>query len=150
MVNSINIYNYQELSLAINLIKKYEGLSLAPYINIYGEYAIGYGTTGGHINATPITIDEANILLRNDVLNTSKKLIELLQHHNYNLNNNQFNAFVSFFNSNYFEESMKHRFVIGEDINKIIECIPLYTIIHNKHSNQLKERRIEEYKLAKR
>lgn len=150
MENKINIYNYQELSLAINLIKKYEGLSLAPYINIYGEYAIGYGTTGRHLNNANITIDEANILLRSDVLNTSAKLLELLQHHNYELNNNQFNAFVSFFNSNYFEESMKHRFMIGEKIYKIIEGIPLYTSINNRHSIQLKERRIEEYNLAKR
>jgi GH24 family phage-related lysozyme (muramidase) len=146
----INIHNYQELLPATNLIKKYEGLSLIPYYNIYGEVAIGYGATGKNINIAPITIKEAEILLRTDILKTSIKLVKLLSNHDYEINSNQFNAFVSFFNSNYFESSMKERFIKGESLNKIIECIPLYVSINFIEYEDLKKRRREEYKLAKR
>jgi len=142
--------NYKSIPLnqAIDIIIKYEGLSLVPYINIYGKVAIGYGTTGKHIGLASISDNEAKSLLIQDVLDTAYKVEHLINANNYILNNNQFNAFVSFFNSNYFENEMTNKFKHRESLKNIIDSLLYYFTINNKNNDLLLKRRQEEHKLT--
>lgn len=83
----------------INLIKSFESLRLAPYLDIVGVATIGYGATYYEdktkvsLNDSPIAEDRAIELLKN-TLSEHEKYVE-----NYvtaAINNNEFAALVSF------------------------------------------------------
>lgn len=76
----------------IELIKKHEGLRLAAYLCPAGVPTIGYGHTKGVRLGQVITEAEAEHFLIED-LRTSEKEIDS---HNLQLNQNQFDALVSF------------------------------------------------------
>jgi len=86
----------------LELIKKAEGLSLAPYQDDAGIWTIGYGHAhmlyGKPISAdTPhITLDAAESLLRSDVRARVEQLNQWMSINNFQLNHNQFGALVSF------------------------------------------------------
>ena len=76
----------------IDLIKKYEGLRLDAYLDAVGVWTIGYGHTLNVKSTDVITLDEAEYFLRQDVAFAEKEVNK----HNLNINQNQFDALVSF------------------------------------------------------
>lgn len=84
----------------IDLIKKYEGLKLKPYLCPAGIPTVGYGTTvypnGRKVKLTDkaITKEQAESYLRFDVQNKCENYINVLV--KQPINQNQFDALVSF------------------------------------------------------
>lgn len=77
----------------INLIKKFEGCSLKAYKCPAGAWTIGYGHTNKVFADNIITQDEAETLLKHDLIihcNNVSKLVKVA------LTQNQFDALVSF------------------------------------------------------
>lgn len=80
---------------AIALIKKFEGFRSKPYKCPGGVWTIGYGHTKGVKKDTkPITKEEAEVLLWNDLEEFEEYVLEMVT--NRNMNENQFGALVSF------------------------------------------------------
>jgi lysozyme len=83
----------------INLIKKWEGCKLTPYLCSAGVATIGIGTTcykdGSKVKLKDkaITIEQAEELLLQDLAIRGKELMQILPK---NLTDNQFNALLSF------------------------------------------------------
>lgn len=79
------------------LIKRYEGFRAFAYLCPAGVWTVGFGTT--RINGKPVhenqkvTIDEANILLEEDLKKFEDSINTLVD---VQLNQNQFDALVSF------------------------------------------------------
>lgn len=76
----------------IEFIKKHEGLRLKAYLCPSGKPTIGYGRTKGVKLGDVITEEEAEQLLREDLIVVENEI----NRHNLNLNQNQFDALVSF------------------------------------------------------
>jgi len=76
----------------IELIKRHEGLRLNAYKCTSGKLTIGYGHTKGVKIGQTITEEEAERLLREDLIVAENEI----NRHNLNLNQNQFDALVSF------------------------------------------------------
>lgn len=55
-----------DLTLALQIIKEFEGCSLVAYQDIVGVWTIGYGTTLGVHSGMIITGDQADAFLEND------------------------------------------------------------------------------------
>lgn len=72
----------------INIIKKYEGLKLVPYICPGGKLTIGYGR---NLEDNGISEAEANTMLENDIDAATKDLGLIF----YNLSAFSFNRFVA-------------------------------------------------------
>lgn len=77
----------------INLIKKFEGCSLKAYKCPAGVWTIGYGHTNKVIVDDVITQEEAETLLKQDLIIHCNNVSKLVKVH---LNQNQFDALVSF------------------------------------------------------
>lgn len=79
----------------INLIKKYEGLSLVPYKCPAQLNTIGYGhvIAKGEIFKPSITEQEAEMLLKRDLIKFEQAVLKLIS---VPLSQNQFDALVSF------------------------------------------------------
>lgn len=83
----------------IDLIKKWEGCKLTPYLCSAGVPTIGIGTTcykdGSKVKLKDkaITIEQAEELLQQDLAIRGKELMKILPK---NLTDNQFNALLSF------------------------------------------------------
>lgn len=79
----------------LDLIKKFEGIRLEKYQDAVGKWTIGYG----HLILPheqfelPITQEEANLLLEHDLVKTEAGVHSYV---NVSLNQNQFDALVSF------------------------------------------------------
>ena len=81
----------------INLIKKYEGLQLKQYICPAGKVTIGYGHTGADVKkGMVITKEQAEALLVKDLVKFEGELNAAMTKHNVKLNQNQFDALISF------------------------------------------------------
>lgn len=78
---------------AIELIKKYEGLSLKAYKDYGGIWTIGYGHTRTAKYGMTITKEQAEELLRKDVETFEKELNAVVK---VPLTQNQFDALISF------------------------------------------------------
>ena len=76
----------------IGLIKRFEGLRLKAYLCPAGKPTIGYGHTKDVKLGDVITEEEAEQLLREDLIVVENEI----NRHNLNLNQNQFDALVSF------------------------------------------------------
>lgn len=76
----------------IELIKRFEGLRLKAYLCPAGKPTIGYGHTKDVKLGDVITEEEAEQLLREDLIAVENEINK----HNLNLNQNQFDALVSF------------------------------------------------------
>ena len=76
----------------IDLIKKYEGFRAKAYKCPADKWTIGYGHTLNVKSTDVITLDEAESFLRQDVEFAEKEV----NRHNLNINQNQFDALVSF------------------------------------------------------
>lgn len=76
----------------IELIKYFEGCKLRAYLDATGIPTIGYGHTLTARMGLTITQEKADFLLNDDLLITENQINKL----NLNLNQNQFDALVSF------------------------------------------------------
>jgi len=78
----------------MDLIKRFEGLSLEPYRCSAGVLTIGYGSTGPHVKlGQTITRAQAEMLLKLDLLRFEAAIARLVT---VPLNQNQADALVSF------------------------------------------------------
>ena len=81
----------------INLIKRYEGVILHSYLCPANKRTVGYGHCGEDVTKDMvITEKEAENLLKKDLKKIEDKLNYSLQHDNITLNQNQFDACISF------------------------------------------------------
>ena len=76
----------------INLIKKYEGFRSKAYLCPARIWTIGYGHTSGVKSGDVITEAQGEEYLRADL----KEAENVINYHNLELNQNQFDALVSF------------------------------------------------------
>jgi len=77
----------------VELIKHFEGLRLTPYLCSAGKLTIGYGHTAHVAWGMRITEDEAEILLKHDLLTAEAGVSRLVR---VPLTDNQYAALVSF------------------------------------------------------
>ncbi len=78
----------------IKLIKEFEGVSLTAYNDGFGNITIGWGHVGGYKLGDTITKEQADEILKHDLIrfeNAVEKYVD-----KYNFNQNQFDALVSF------------------------------------------------------
>ena len=80
----------------IDLIKKFEGLRLQAYKCPAGVLTIGYGHTRNVKENETITKEQADILLLDDLFDVEKIVDDVNKKFNYNFNQNEFDALVSF------------------------------------------------------
>lgn len=80
----------------VELIKKFEGCKLTAYKCPSGVWTIGYGHTMGVEDGMIITQGVAESLLLEDLHNFVQKVNMLLIEHHFVVNQNQFDALVSF------------------------------------------------------
>ena len=81
----------------IDLITRFEGIILHSYLCPKGVLTIGVGHTGSDVTKDMlITEKEAENLLKKDLRKFESKLNYSLEHDNVNLNQNQFDACISF------------------------------------------------------
>jgi lysozyme len=138
----------------LNLIKKFEGLSLKPYLCSAGIPTIGYGNTF-YKNMTkvtmkdnPITEDEAdslfNFLVTTNFVNVVNRLVIV------DINQNQFDALVSFvynLGSGNFEKSTLLKKVNQEDFIGASLEFEKWNRAGGKVLNGLTKRRLAEKEL---
>lgn len=79
----------------LDLIKRHEGCRLRAYKCPAGIWTVGYGSTKGVKPWTEITQREAEIRLREDV-KAAERTVEKVRYLQPKLNQNQFDALVSF------------------------------------------------------
>mgnify|MGYP002574720644 CR=1 FL=1 len=81
----------------INLIKRHEGVILHSYLCPKGVLTVGVGHTGSDVTeGMIITEEEAENLLKKDLKKIEDKLNFSIEHDNITLNQNQFDACISF------------------------------------------------------
>ena len=78
--------------IGLDLIKSFEGLKLESYLCPAKVWTIGYGHTQGVRQGQAISEQQAESLLKGDLLIYEKAVLS----HNLKLNQNQFDALVSF------------------------------------------------------
>lgn len=106
-------------SKGLNLIKRFEGLRLKAYLCPAGKWTIGYGHTGPDVTPSLIISEsEAETLLRKDVQATETYLNKWMQSNKVDLNQNQFDALISFiFNvgiGNFTRSTMVKKLIKGD------------------------------------
>lgn len=122
----------------IDLIKSFEGCKLLAYKDPVGVWTIGYGHTEFVEAGDKISIGEAEQLLKEDLEKYEKYVNSL----NLKLNQNQFDALVSF-TYNCGSGSLT-RLVTGRTLDEIGEAIPLYNRASGKVLAGLVRRRAAE------
>jgi lysozyme len=131
----------------IELIKKHEGLRLAAYLCPAGIPTIGYGHTKGVKLGQVITETEAEQFLIED-LKTSEQEIDS---HNLRLNQNQFDALVSFvFNvgaGNFRSSTLLRRVRLNSNDNDIENQFKRWVYANGRVLPGLVKRRNDEAKL---
>ena len=127
----------------LNLIKKFEGCRLKAYRCPAGVLTIGYGHTKGVKSGQVITQEQADELLRKDIVHFCKKVDKYDKI--YHFNENEYNALLSFvFNIGNLDQLTEN----GTRSKKVIgEKMKLYTKAGGKTLNGLVRRRNEEYAL---
>lgn len=131
----------------IDLIKKWEGLSLTPYRDASGLWTIGYGHCYGAVNKQPycdgIAQMEADNLLKSDLAKAESNVNKY--NYLYQFTQNEFDALVSFaYNIGSIDKLVKdgHR-----TRNEIIAKIPEYCKANGKVLRGLYNRRMDELSL---
>lgn len=78
----------------LDLIKRFEGFRAKPYVCPAGKWTIGYGHTNGvNADTRPVTEEEAEMLLREDLMAITNVLNRILPE---SLTQNQFDSICSF------------------------------------------------------
>lgn len=128
----------------LDIIKKYEGLSLRSYRCPAGVLTIGYGHSGNDVKPNmTITEDDANRLLRKDVAKF-EKLVEKYDS-SYRFNENQFSALVSFAYNVGNIDGLTSKGKRTLDV--IVEKMLLYCKANGTYLSGLYNRRVAERKL---
>ena len=135
----------------LNLIKEFEALRLKPYKCVAGRWTIGYGHTNGvNQNTGPITTEQAEQLLRQDV-KYFENLVNDKRYVPQKINQNQFDALVSFaFNlgGGNLKELCNANYAPGKKtVNHIAAEITLYNKVNGKTCQGLVNRRTKEKQL---
>ncbi len=129
------------------LIQQFEGLRLQAYKCPGGVWTIGYGHTSGVQPGMTITSAEANELLAEDVEVCEKQIISL----NLSLNQNQFDALISFlFNvgfGNFSKSTLLTMVKVNPDDNSIMDEFLKWVYSRGKVLPGLQRRRLAEVKL---
>lgn len=133
----------------LNLIKKFEGFSDKKYICPAGKPTIGYGHVilpSEHFPSS-ITKEEAEILLKNDLVSREKSLNILIK---VVITQNQFDALISLIYNigiENFKQSTLLKFINDKLFDKIPEQFRRWKYINKVISKGLLNRREEEIKL---
>lgn len=135
----------RDITKAIELIKRFEGLSLKAYKCPAGVLTIGYGHTAGVRSGDTITEELAEELLKLDL----KPILSMLDSYDpeYHFTNNEYNALISFMYNlgvNILNTLTNHGARTKEEFS---QKIPLYCYANGKKLEGLVKRRYEEYKL---
>ncbi len=132
---------------AYALIRQFEGLSLKAYKCPGGVWTIGYGHTSGVKEGMIITEAKADELLAEDVKQCEKQINSL----NLSLNQNQFDALVSFlFNvgfGNFSKSTLLLKIKVNPDDNAIMDEFLKWVYSRGKVLPGLQRRRLAEIKL---
>ena len=132
-------------SKGLAIIKKYEGCRLTAYKCPAGVWTIGYGHTKGVKAGMKITQAKADEYLLSDCKSSVNAVNKY--HKQYNFNQNQFDALVSFtFNcgAGNLNNLLKNG---SRTISQISDTLPLYNKAAGKELAGLTKRRNEEKKL---
>lgn len=78
----------------INLIREFEGVSLTAYNDGFNNITIGWGHVGGYELGDTITKEQADEILKHDLIRFEEAVEKYVD--KYNFNQNQFDALVSF------------------------------------------------------
>ncbi len=125
----------------IELIKRFEGCRLTAYLCPARVWTIGYGHTTGVKKGQIISQNQADAYLESDL----KKYEEYVNQTNLKLNQNQFDALVSF-TYNCGNGNLK-KLVRNRNVEQIGEAILLYNKSNGKVLNGLVRRREAEHDL---
>lgn len=77
---------------AIDIVKRFEGCELKPYMDVGGKKTIGWGHCGPDVDGE-ITQQQADDLLETDISKVGKQVLDLVK---VPLSDNQFSALISF------------------------------------------------------
>lgn len=128
----------------INLIKKFEGCELKPYLCPAGVLTIGYGHTKGVKKGTTITYEQAEQYLKEDIAPCERVLNAM----NVNFRQNQFDALISWlFNlgaGNFNSSTLKKYIVANKSDEEITDQIIRWNKSGGKPLNGLSRRRVAE------
>lgn len=128
-------------SKGINLIKSFEGCKLASYKCPAGVWTIGYGHTSGVISGMKITQEQADYFLKQDL----ERYEGYVNNKNLNLNQNQFDALVSFtYNCG---NGNLSTLIKNRTLNQIADALLFYNKSNGKVLAGLTRRREAERKL---
>lgn len=137
----------------VDLIKKWEGLSLKAYKDIVGVWTIGYGHTGKDVlPGQVISFEEAESLLVSDLYFFESKVMEEIH---VELNDNEFAALVSWtFNlgPDWLDDEGKVQATFIKELNKgnylgVSDGLKLFINAGGKPENGLRNRRADEANL---
>lgn len=128
----------------INLIKKFEGCELKPYLCPAGVLTIGYGHTKGVKRGTTITYEQAEQYLKEDIAPCERVLNAM----GINFRQNQFDALISWlFNlgaGNFNSSTLKKYIVAHKSDEEITDQIIRWNKSGGKPLNGLSRRRVAE------
>lgn len=125
----------------MELIKSFEGCKYKAYKAVPSEkyWTIGYGHYGPDVTeGMYITPEEATLLLKKDLAKFERQVSEI----KLNLNQNQFDALVSF-TYNCGPKNL-HKLVLGRTLSQIADAMLLYCKAGGKELKGLKRRRAVE------
>ena len=143
--------------VGLELIKFFEGEKLKPYDDGAGNLTIGYG----HLirpgeKFTTITKAQAEELLRQDVTKAENSIVNFAKEYNIILNQNQFDALVSFVfnlgpaylnkNSTYYDKALADA-IVGNDTQAVQARLKKYITAGGIVYDGLKKRREREAEL---
>lgn len=132
----------------LELIKRFEGFSSAPYLCPAGVWTIGYGRTEGiHANTPPISEQVAEIYLREDVYEAENAVLDLV---NIPLTQSQFDALVCLtFNigAGHFKRSTLLKKLNGSDVESAANEFLRWIYASGKKLKGLEKRRKAEREL---
>ncbi len=132
---------------AYTLIQQFEGLRLRAYKCPGGVWTIGYGHTSGVQSGMTISTAEADELLAEEIELCEKQINSL----NISLNQNQFDALVSFlFNvgfGNFSKSTLLLKVKVNPDDNSIMDEFLKWVYSRGKVLPGLQKRRLAEIKL---
>ncbi len=132
---------------AYTLIQQFEGLKLRAYKCPGGVWTVGYGHTSGVREGMTVTPSEADELLAEDVEQCEKQINSL----NLSLNQNQFDALISFlFNvgfGNFSKSTLLMKVKINPYDNSIADEFARWVYSKGKKLSGLQRRRTSEIKL---
>lgn len=127
----------------IELIKRFEGCRLSAYKCPADVWTIGYGHTAGVFKGQKITMAQAEIYLKEDLVRYEKKVAKY--DGTYRWNQNEFDALVSFaYNIGNIDQLAANG---RRDRAEIARKMPQYDMAAGKHVPGLTKRRKEELAL---